>query len=206
MRPSVPSPGATGRPPEPMVVLVDGIDGSGKTSLAGRLAEALRTDGRPVALVHVDDFRRPVTWDDPRGEAELYWSCYFDLAALQTAVAILSASGTMVVLEGVFTLRLPELATSPLVYLEVDFEEAARRIVLRDTARGRTREDVLHRIEARYFPAQRRYRAEYSPCVRATMLIDSTDPAALRLIRSDWPRFPASVAAALRPLLGLEPA
>jgi uridine kinase len=186
------------------VVLVDGIDGSGKTMFAGRLAEALRAGGAPVALMHVDDYRCEVNWDDPRGEAEIYWSCYFDLAALETQVGTLIASGTTVVLEGIFTLRLPALARSPLIYLEVDYAVAARRILARDLARGRTREDVLHRIEARYFPAQRRYRADYTPADRAAILVDSTDPAAMRLIRSDWPRVPAAIAAATRHILGLE--
>jgi uridine kinase len=187
-------------------VLVDGIDGSGKTGFAGRLAEAIRADGSPVALVHVDDFRRPVSWDDPRGEAEVYWSDYFDLGGLQAEVDDLAASGGTVLLEGIFTLRLPALARSPLIYLELDYEVAARRILARDVARGRTEEDVLHRIEERYFPAQRRYRAEYAPCERAATLIDSTDAAAMRLIRCDWSRLPFPVVAAARRVLGLESA
>jgi len=204
MRLSVPSPGATGRPPESPVVLVDGIDGSGKTTFAERLVHTMRTGGAPVALVHVDDFRSSVSWDDPSGEAEVYWSGYFDLAALQAEVDLIAAAGTTVVLEGVFTLRLPAFGASPLIYLEVDFEEAARRILIRDTARGRTREDVLHRIEARYFPAQRRYRADYSPCDRAATVVDTTDPVAMRVVRSDWARLPLAVAAATRRMLGLE--
>jgi len=202
----VPSARDTGHLPEGHVILVDGIDGSGKTSFAGRLADTMRAAGASVAVVHVDDFRLPVSWEDPVGEEEIYWSRYFDLQSLQTEVAILAASGTLVVLEGVFVLRLPALASHPLVYLEVDFEVAADRILLRDTALGRTPEDVRHRIESRYFPAQRRYRADFSPSERATTLIDITDPAAPRLIRSDWARLPASAAAALRELVQLEPA
>ena len=205
MRPSVPSQRGIGHLPDPRILLVDGIDGSGKTSFAGRLADTMRASGASVALVHVDDFRLPVSWEDPVGEEEIYWSRYFDLQALQTEVAILAGSGTLVVLEGVFVLRLPELASNPLVYLEVDFAVAAHRILLRDTARGRTAEDVRHRIESRYFPAQRRYRADYSPCERAAMLIDSTDPATPRLIRSDWDRLPGAAAVALRQLLRMEP-
>jgi uridine kinase len=205
MRPSAPSPPATGRPPEAGVVLVDGIDGSGKTSFANQLAEILGAGGCQVALVHVDDFRRPVSWDDPRGEAEVYWSSYFDLATLETAVAGIAGSGRLVVLEGIFTLRLPTLARHPLIYLEVDYEVAARRILARDVSRGRTPEDVIHRIEMRYFPAQRRYRSDYSPCERATTLVDSTEPANLRLIRSDWSRLPPSVSAATAQLLGVDP-
>ena len=184
--------------PEPQVLLVDGIDGSGKTSFAGLLVDTMRSSGANVALVHVDDFRLTVSWDDPLGEEEIYWSKYFDLPALQAEVSILASAGTLVVLEGIFCLRLPQLAANPLVYLEVDFEVAAKRILLRDTARGRSSEDVLHRIESRYFPAQRRYRADYLPTERATTLVDSTDPAAMRLIRSDWTRLPAAAAAALR--------
>lgn len=185
------------------MVLVDGIDGSGKTSFAGRLVVAMRAAGAPVALVHVDDFRCPVSWDDPSGEAEVYWGRYFDLGALEAEIEAIAALGTSVVLEGVFTLRLPSLASSPLIYLEVDFEVAARRILARDTLRGRTREDVLHRIEARYFPAQRRYRAHYAPCDRATIVVDTTDPAAMRLVRSDWSRLPPAVGSATREVLGL---
>lgn len=205
MRPSVPSPPAIGRAPEPGIVLVDGIDGSGKTSFANQLTEVIRAGGHPVAVVHVDDFRLPVSWDDPRGEAEVYWSSYFDLAALETGVACIAASGTLVVLEGVFTLRVPTLARHPLIYLDVDYEVAASRILARDVARGRTPADVRHRIEARYFPAQRRYRSDYSPCERATTLVDSTDPAALRLIRSDWSRLPPPVRVATGQLLGVNP-
>jgi signal recognition particle GTPase len=51
---------------------VDGIDGSGKTSFAGRLADTMRTGGSSVALVHVDDFRLPVSWEDPVGEEEIF--------------------------------------------------------------------------------------------------------------------------------------
>jgi uridine kinase len=205
MRPSAPSLPATGHPSEPGVVLVDGIDGSGKTSFANRLAEILGAAGCQVALVHVDDYRRPVSWDDSRGEAEVYWSSYFDLAALETAVSGIAASGGLVVLEGVFTLRLPTLARHPLIYLEVDYEVAAMRILARDVARGRSPEDVIHRIEMRYFPAQRRYRTDYSPSERAATLVDSTDPADLRLIRSDWSRLPPSVSVATARLLGVDP-
>jgi uridine kinase len=183
------------------VVLIDGIDGSGKSSFAGRLADTVRAAGSPVVLVHVDDFRRTVSWDDPAGEAAVYWNQYFDLAALEKEVSLQAAEGRLVLLEGIFTLRVPRLGASPLVYLEVDFEVAAARIMRRDIARGRTPEDVRHRIESRYFPAQRRYRQEYSPCDRATMLIDSSDWAAMRVIRCDWSRLPAVAGAALRKLV-----
>ena len=201
MRPSVPSPRGTGQYSDAGVLLVDGIDGSGKTSFAGRLADGMREAGADVTLTHVDDYRCPVAWDDPAGEAAVYWERYFDLAALERELERMQRPGRIVVVEGIFTLRLPAFAAAPLVYLEVAYEVAAERILRRDTAIGRTPEDVRHRIEARYFPAQRRYRADYAPSERATALIDSTDPARLRLLRSDWSRLPSPAAAALREML-----
>ncbi|HSB56142.1 MAG TPA: hypothetical protein VLD58_17395 [Gemmatimonadales bacterium] len=200
MRPSLPSQRDTGPEPDPGVLLVDGIDGSGKTWFAGRLVDAMRAAGAEVELAHVDDYRCPVSWNDPAGEAAVYWERYFDLVALERDLAALARPGLIVVLEGIFTLRVPALAAAPLVYLEVDYEVAAERILRRDTAIGRTAEDVRHRIEARYFPAQRRYRAEYAPTERASALVDSTDPACPRLIRSDWSRLPAPAVLALRQL------
>lgn len=206
MRPSVPSQRDTGPSIAEAVVLVDGIDGSGKTSFAGLLADTMRLGGAEVALVHVDDFRRSVAWNHPAGEAAVYWDQYFDLEAAGREVGRAVADGQVVVLEGIFTLRLPAVAGAPLVYLEVDYSIAADRIFRRDTARGRTPEDVRHRIEARYFPAQRRYRAEYLPCDRAAVLIDSTDAASMRLVRGDWARLPGAAAEALRRLLPVESA
>ncbi|UOR02654.1 hypothetical protein MUN77_04915 [Leucobacter allii] len=37
------------------VVILDGRSGSGKTSLAARIAERFRADGRPAAVLHVED-------------------------------------------------------------------------------------------------------------------------------------------------------
>ena len=45
--------------PHPVRVGIDGVDGSGKTTLADELALALRTLGRDVLRVSLDDFHRP---------------------------------------------------------------------------------------------------------------------------------------------------
>lgn len=202
----MPWPHGTGPAAETAVLLVDGIDGSGKTSFAGQLADAMHSRGVDTALMHVDDYRRPVAWDHPAGEAAVYWERYFDLAAVERDVAAACGEGRTVVLEGIFTLRLAGLGSAPLVYLEVDYEVAAERILRRDTAKGRTPAEVRHRIEQRYFPAQRRYRATYRPSDRAAILVDTTDPANLRLLRGDWSRLSTPTASALRDLLRLPPA
>lgn len=171
------------------IVFVDGIDGSGKTVFATHWAEALDRLGTRAVVVPVDDFRCEVNWDDPRGEAEVYWSEYFDLDGLEARLAQEAADGGMVLVEGIFTLRLQSAAQCPLVYLEVGVEECSRRIVARDTEKGRTLEDVRHRMSARYFPAQQRYRETYRPVERAAVLIDNSHPEAPRILRADWTGF-----------------
>lgn len=188
--------------PPPPVVLIDGIDGSGKTRFASRLAAMLEAAGRHATLLHVDDVRRPVDWSDSRGEAEVYWSDYFDLAALDAQIAALRAVDRVVLVEGIFTLRLAAAEDSELIYLEVPFDEATRRILTRDTALGRTPDEVLHRMEARYFPAQRRYRELYGPLARAALLVDNTMPDAPRRITGDSTRLPPGLGEVLGRLLG----
>jgi len=181
----------------PRFVLIDGIDGSGKTRFAERLGEGLRARGLTVTELHVDDFRRPVVWSDPRGEAEVYWNDYFDLHALEQRMRTQCRNGGFVLVEGIFTLRLAESAAMPLIYLEVGFEEAAHRILERDVALGRSASEVMHRIEARYFPTQRRYRAEYDPVGRATLLLDNSTPSLPRPLRADWSGLGPEIHAAL---------
>lgn len=43
----------------PVLLGVDGVDGSGKTTFAARLAEGFRDRGRAVEVVHLDDFLSP---------------------------------------------------------------------------------------------------------------------------------------------------
>ncbi|MDH4132955.1 MAG: AAA family ATPase [Gemmatimonadota bacterium] len=180
--------------PSPDVILIDGVDGSGKTRFAERLVAALSEGRDPPVLIHVDDYRRQVDWADPRGEAEVYWSDYFDLPAIDRTIALLRSEGRMVVVEGIFTLRLAEASAAALVYLEVPYEEAERRILDRDTAIGRTPDDVRHRTSMRYFPAQRRYRAQFHPMERAALLLDNSDPAIPRVRRADWSALPPELA------------
>jgi len=50
-------PAATGRPRSPRVVLIVGVNGGGKTTTAGKLAQRLRTEGKKVVLCAADTFR-----------------------------------------------------------------------------------------------------------------------------------------------------
>ena len=219
---------ATGR----SLVAVDGADGSGKSRFAERLAAACAAEGLPAVVVHVDDFRRPVDFGaagtDAAGEADAYYDRYYDLGALDACLRAFLAGARRVVVprfdsaraavdgeqeiafgdaplcvvEGVFVLRVPAAAAAPLVALEVGADEARRRILARDAARGRAPEEIERRLARRYVPAQRRYRAELDPSGRADVLIDNDRWDRPRALRRELGRFPA---AAARALLGLIP-
>lgn len=207
------------------LVAIDGLDGSGKSLFARALVSACAAEGEPaVFLFRVDDFRRPLG-AVPAGsdEAAIYYERYYDFALLDdclrrfldgaTGVSIprfdpdresldgmreLQFGGArLAFLEGVFALRSPTVATGTLVLLEVTEEEARRRILARDTARGRSGAVVEHRMNNRYFPAQRAYRAAFDPLRRADVVIDNERWGAPRVLRQETTRLPGVIGRAL---------
>ena len=193
------------------LVSIDGRDGSGKSRFARALAAACEAEaGAPVVVLHVDDFRRPLRPLPPGAdEAAVYYDRYYDFAALDACLgrflagdrsssiprfdpareiidgeqAVEFGEAPLALLEGVFPLRAPAAASGALVLLEVTEEEAQRRILERDTARGRPRDVVEHRMKHRYFPAQRAYRAAFDPVRRAEVIIDNERWGAPRIVR-----------------------
>lgn len=181
------------------IVAVEGIDGSGKSLFAAALSDACRADGVPATVLHIDDFRRELDFTGLDGDAEAarYYESYFDLAALDRELASLAAPAAGVgvtIVEGVFTLRVPAVAAgAPLVMLTVSADEARRRILRRDRAKGRSDEEINRRIARRYFPARDRYYAELDPEGRADAIVDNEDWRRPRLVRRAPGRFPAPI-------------
>lgn len=68
----------------PVRVAIDGIDASGKTTLANELAVSLQANGRPVIRASIDGFHRPRSERYRRGPTspEGYYLDAFDYAAL----------------------------------------------------------------------------------------------------------------------------
>jgi uridine kinase len=181
------------------IVAVDGLDGSGKSQLAAALAAACGAAGLSTAVVHVDDFRRDLDFGglDAAAEAARYYERYYDLDALDGQLrAFLAGSGDapLAIVEGVFTLRVPTVAASAaLLVLRVSDDEARRRILVRDRAKGRTDEEIQRRIARRYFPGRDRYRAEHDPEARAAAIVDNDDWRHPRLVRCASAALPAPV-------------
>jgi uridine kinase len=206
------------------LVAVDGLDGSGKSQFARALADACQAEGEPTVILRVDDFRRPLGPLAPGAdEAAIYYERYYDFAALDACLASFLAGAPsariprfdtgreivdgeqelhwgdagLAVLEGVFVLRATNVTRAPLIVLEVSEAEARRRVLDRDRAKGRSVEVVEHRMNNRYFPAQRRYRAEHDPLARADVVVDNDRWDAPRILRRAADRLPRLVENAL---------
>jgi len=199
------------------LIAIDGLDGSGKSELARRLATACAAAREPAVLFHVDDFRRPLGPLAPGvDEAAAYYDRYYDFAALDACLGAFLAGApaatiarfdrvterlagevtlafeqaTVGILEGVFVLRSQAAAAATVVRLEVTEGEARGRVLARDVARGRPREVVEHRMNHRYFPAQRLYTAAFDPARRADVLINNErweQPVLLRCVLNHVP-------------------
>ncbi|WP_433528019.1 uridylate kinase [Micromonospora sp. CA-263727] len=209
------------RPAHTLRVAIDGPDTAGKSTLAaelgGRLAGVRETilasvDGfhRPRRLryrrgslspegYYEDSFDhdalvlsllRPL---GPGGSGH-YRTAVFDHRGDTERVEPTrhAGEGAVLLFDGIFLLR-PGLRDfwDLSIYLEVSPDVAVRRALTRDVELFGTVETVRERYRRRYLPAQRLYRAEASPTVRADVVIDNDDPLRPGLRR--WPSGPARV-------------
>jgi uridine kinase len=205
-----------------LIVTVDGIDGSGKSTFADRLAAGLTAEGLVPCIVRIDDFRRPVDWG-AGDEVSLYYDRYFDLAAVSGIAAAFAAGSpsltvptfdglagvaghtrtvaagpaAALLVEGVFIRRVPWPEPAWHIYLDVPFEIGQARVMARDVARGRTPSEVDRRWRLRYRPAQERYLRECRPVQEASVVLENSLPDAPRHLRGDLAALPAPLARAL---------
>jgi uridine kinase len=180
------------------IILVDGIDGSGKSHLAERIRAEASAVGLTPALLRVDDFRVATDWAAIEDEARVYYDAYYDLPRLDACVRaylggaealevpafdpvterpttperVPLAAIDLLIVEGVFARRISSASDATIIYIETSAAEARRRIIERDVARGRTRADVEGRVDRRYAPSQRRYHERFQPRAHAHVVVD----------------------------------
>ncbi len=185
----------------PVLVAVDGVDGSGKTTFAERLRTAYEAVGRPAVVVHLDDFHHPraVRYrqgrDSPRGffedttDLETFRRCVLDPIdrggpaeivakafdhAADRAVRpepMMVPAGGVVIVEGMFLHR-DDLAHRWDVSVFLDVPFSVS--VARLAARDGSHPDPDHPSLRRYVEGQRLYLARCTPAARATVVVDNT--------------------------------
>lgn len=182
-----------------VLVGIDGVDGSGKTTFAARLATAYDDAGRRTVVVHADDFLNPraVRYRLGRSSPEGFFLDSVDLVALrqkvldpvragaQTIIAqhfdlradspVVSEpvginADTVVIVEGMFLHR-EELNAlwDYSVFLDVPFEVSVQRMAERD----RSHPDPAHPSNQRYVEGQRLYLSRCGPRARAKAVVDN---------------------------------
>ncbi len=192
-------------PGRPILLAIDGVDGSGKTTFAARLAAAFAHVGRPVLVIHEDDFLNPrnLRYRLGRESPEGFFLDTYDLPSLTAKVldAVGNGAGARIV-PAVFDYRADapvhvdavEVPPDAVVIVEGMFlhrDELARRwdlsvfldVPFTETARRMAERDgssadPTHPSMRRYVDGQRLYLATCEPRRRATLVIDNSDPQA----------------------------
>lgn len=188
--------------PQCVRVAVDGVDGVGKSTLAGELAAVLTDRGRPVVHVSADDFhhRRAVRHRRGRDSPEGFWLDSYDYEALVHNVLepfgpggsrryrpaahdlrtdeVLdlawrtAAPGTVLIVDGLFLHR-DELVECWDFSVFVDAPFAVT--VARMARRDGSHPDPDHPSLGRYVGGQRLYFAACAPHERADLIVDNQD-------------------------------
>jgi len=156
------------RKDSPLLVGIDGVGASGKTTLAKELADELKTSERHVIQASVDDFHNPKKIRYAKGEnsPEGYYFDSFDYGVmadvlldpigfgdLQYKTAVFdhiadskvslpfqtAKADSILIMEGIFLFR-PELGKywDYKIFIDVDFEITVRRAVQRSRERQET--------------------------------------------------------------------
>lgn len=188
-------------PGRALLVAVDGVDGSGKTTFAQALVEHLERSAQRAVGVSIDSFHRPRAerYRLGRTSPEGFYRDSFDVESFREVVVEptrpggtmrvrpavfdhrtdspveaeeIEVAGAVVVVDGIF-LRTVTDAWDLVVFLEVPFSETYARMAVRDGCPP----DPEHPENARYLGGQHLYLAEHAPAEHADILVDNTDPA-----------------------------
>ncbi len=183
----------------PLLTAVDGVDGAGKTTFANHLARAIAAAGRPVVVVHEDDFLAPraVRYRLGRDSPEGFFRDTYDLPALLTHILDpLRPGGSRRIRRRVFDHTTDEPIDSPSEEVDADAVVLVEGLFLhrdelverwdwsvfldvpfaesarRMAQRDGSHPDPEHPSMRRYVEGQRIYLARCDPRTRATVVLD----------------------------------
>jgi uridine kinase len=193
---------ALSRPDQRLLVAVDGVDGSGKTTFAETLVDQLRSYGRKAVVVHVDDFMNLTSIRHRKGREspEGYVHDSYDYDSLTRYVLDplspdgdgwfrpgivdrvgdvarqqpleYSAPGTVTIVEGLFLLR-DELVNW--WDYSIFLAVDTETSLARKSRRDGLVLDSTNPLTRRYVEGQRAYLSSCRPHERATWVLDNTD-------------------------------
>jgi len=188
----------------PLRVAIDGVDTSGKTTLADELAEYLKKHKRPIIRASIDKFHRPKAdrykrgADSPEGYYEDSFNHELLVSSLlqpigenkpfikeafdyKTDSPLVSESLTVeknaiLLMDGVFLLRSELNPYWDLrIFLQVPFETVIERAKVRDAEYLGGEQQVEDRYFKRYIPGQKIYLDSVHPQEIAGIVIDNAD-------------------------------
>lgn len=187
-------------PEKTIIVGIDGLGGSGKSTISEVIKDMLTEEGINTILLHIDDFIHPRTVRYNENFEE--WECYSYLQwrydylikevikpvkkgrSVSGEIEIYDKNkdsyfmqkidiplGSVIIIEGIFLQR-KELAGifDYMVYIDVSEQERLERVIKRDKYIG-NESQIKKKYESRYFPAERNYYNEYSPHDKADIVI-----------------------------------
>jgi uridine kinase len=186
----------------PVLIAIDGVDGSGKTRFAERLAAVLNESARTSIVVHEDDFMNPraVRFRLGRDAPEGFFRDSYDLDALRHRVlSPLAEGGGRKIVRRVFDYHRDAVVTEPAVEVPSDGVVIVEGLFLHrdelisrwdlsvfldvpftETARRMAERDGSHHDPEhpsmrRYIEGQRIYLARCRPREQATIVVDNSD-------------------------------
>ena len=194
----------------PVRVAIDGVDGTGKTTLADELAEPVARRGRPVVRVSIDDFHNPrsVRYRQGRQSPRGNYEDSFDLPrVISRVLAPLGPDGDRAVRRKAFDYRTDAAVEAPLetvaddavllldgIFLQrpelrghfdltIFLDASFQETVARQVERDGGAPDVEAASNQRYVGGQRMYLEACDPRARADVVVDNEDWRAPRIVR-----------------------
>ncbi len=178
---------------------IDGLGGSGKTTYAFSLQNALKNEGIPVEVLHIDDFIHPkeIRYDHNKPNWECYYTSQWRYDYLMKELLnpiqsrqkinkeieiydkqndgylkrhITLPTDSILIIEGVFIQR-SELRSyfDYVIYVDENKENRLQRVLKRDTYIG-DKKAIFEKYEKRYFPAEDQYILDYNPKQKANYI------------------------------------